>query len=172
MAESFLFTIAESFVAKLASGAFEEASQVLGVYDHMRKFKETLLLVKAVLLDAEHKQEHNHELQEWLRQLKRVFSDAEDVLDDFECEALRKQVLKSHGTAQDEISRFFSTSNPLAFRYKMAQQSKDINKRLDKVAADRHKFGLQLIDVDRGVVHTRETHSSVKDSDVIGREHD
>ncbi|KAL2320775.1 hypothetical protein Fmac_029744 [Flemingia macrophylla] len=173
MAESFLFSIAESLAAKLASRAFEEASQVLGVYGHLKEFKETLSLVKAVLLDAEQKQEQNHELREWLRQIKRVFYDAEDVLDEFECQTLRKQVIKAHGTTKSKVGHFFSTSNPLIFRYKMAQQIKDINKRLDKVADDRRKFGLQIIDIDRRVVHRRElTYSNVIDSNVIGREHD
>jgi len=55
----------------------------------------------------------------------------------------------------------------------MAQQIKDINNRLDKVAADRHKFSLQIIDVDTRVVHERDmTHSRVSDSDVIGRKDD
>nr|KYP70549.1 Disease resistance protein RGA2 [Cajanus cajan] len=173
MAESFLFSIVESLIAKLASRAFEEASQVLGVYDHLKEFKETLSLVKAVLLDADQKQEHNHELQEWLRQIKRVFYDAEDLLDEFECETLRKQVVKAHGTTKDKVAHFFSNSNPLVIRYRMAQQIKDVSKRLDKVAADRHKFDLQIIHVDRRVVHRREmTHSHVTDSDVIGREHE
>ncbi|XP_028224819.1 putative disease resistance protein RGA4 [Glycine soja] len=176
MAESFLFSIAESLITKLASHAFQEASRVVGLYDHLRDLKKTLSLVKAVLLDADQKQEHNHELQEWLRQLKSVFYDAEDVLNEFECQTLRKQVLKAHGTIKDEVSHFFSSSNPLVFRSKMAQQIKDVSKRLDKVAADRHKFGLRIIDVDTRVVHRRDTsrmtHSRVSDSDVIGREHD
>ena len=119
MAESFIFSIAESLITKLASHAFQEASRVVGLYDHLRDLKKTLSLVKAVLLDAEQKQEHNHELQEWLRQLKSVFYDAEDVLDEFECQTLRKQVLKAHGTIKDEVSHFFSSSNPLVFRSKM-----------------------------------------------------
>ncbi|KHN14951.1 Putative disease resistance protein [Glycine soja] len=103
MAELFLFSIAESLITKLASHAFQEASRVVGLYDHLRDLKKTLSLVKAVLLDAEQKQEHNHELQEWLRQLKSVFYDAEDnVLDEFECQTLRKQLLKAHGTIKDE----------------------------------------------------------------------
>ncbi|KAG5086119.1 hypothetical protein JHK82_053516 [Glycine max] len=176
MAELFIFSIAESLITKLASHSFQEASRVVGLYDHLRDLQKTLSLVKAVLLDAEQKQEHNHELQEWLRQLKSVFYDAEDVLDEFECQTLRKQVLKAHGTIKDEVSHFFSSSNPLVFRSKMAQQIKDVSKRLDKVAADRHKFGLRIIDVDTRVVHrratSRMTHSRVSDSDVIGREHD
>ncbi|XP_020212530.1 disease resistance protein RGA2 [Cajanus cajan] len=175
MAESFLFSIAESLLAKLASRAYEEASQVLGVYDQLREFKGTLSLVKAVLLDADQKQEQeqNNELREWLSQIKRVFYDAEDVLDEFECQTLRKQVVKAHGTTKAKVGHFFSSSNPLVFRYRMARQIKDICKRLDKVAADRHKFGLQIIHVDRRVVRRRElTHSRMVDSNVIGREHD
>ncbi|KAG4396199.1 hypothetical protein GLYMA_19G135350v4 [Glycine max] len=176
MAESFIFSIVESLIEKLASRAFQEASEALDVYDHLREFENTLSLVKAVLLDAEKKQEHDHVLREWLRQLKSVFYDAQYVLDEFECQTLRKQVLKAHGTIKDEVSHFFSSSNPLVFRSKMAQKIKDVSKRLDKVAADRHKFGLRTIDVDTRVVHRRDTsrmtHSRVSDSDVIGREHD
>ncbi|RZB47803.1 putative disease resistance protein RGA1 [Glycine soja] len=176
MAELFLFSIAESRITKLASHAFQEASRVVGLNNHLRDLKKTLSLVKEVLLDAEQKQEHNHELQEWLRQLKSVFYDAQDVLDEFECQTLRKQVLKAHGTIKDEARHFFSSSNPLVFRSKMAQQIKDVSKRLDKVPADRNKFGLRIIDADTLVVHRRDTsrmtHSRVSDSDVIGREHD
>ncbi|XP_027920003.1 disease resistance protein RGA2-like [Vigna unguiculata] len=173
MAESFLFSIAESLLAKLVSRAFEEASRVVGLYDNLRDLTKTLSLIKAVLLDAQQKQEHNHELREWLTQIKTVFSDAEDLLDEFECQTLRNKVVKAHGSTKDEVSNFFSTSNPLVFRYKMAQQIKDISSRLDKVAADRHKFSLQTIDVDTRVVHRRDmTHSRVSDSDVIGRKHD
>jgi len=173
MAESFLFSMAESLVAKLASHAFQEVSRLVGLYDNLRDLTNTLSLVKAVLLDAQQKQEHNHQLREWLTQLKTVFSDAENLLDEFECQTLRNKVVKAHGTIKDKVSHFFSTSDPLLFRYKMAQQIKDVKERLDKVAADRHKFSLQIIDVDTRVVHRRDmTHSSVSDSDVIGRKHD
>ena len=89
MAESFLFSIVDSLIAKLASQLYEEASWVMGLYHHLQEFTRTLSLVKVVLLDAEQKQEHNHELREWLKQLKRVFSDAQDVLDEFECQTLQ-----------------------------------------------------------------------------------
>ncbi|CAJ1911667.1 unnamed protein product [Sphenostylis stenocarpa] len=173
MAELLLFSIAESLIAKLASRTYEETSQVLGVYHRLQEFTQTLSLVKAVLLDAEKKQRENYELREWLKQIKHVFSDAENVLDEFECELLRKQVVQAQGSATIKVAHFFSSSNPLVFHYRMAQQIKKINKRLDKVAADRHKFGLETIDVDRFVVHRRDmTYSYVVDSDVIGRNHD
>jgi len=125
------------------------------------------------MLDAEQKQWHNHELRVWLKRIKRVFYDAEDVIDDFECEALRKHVINTSGSIRRMVKRFFTNSNPLVYRLKMAHQIKHIKERFDKAAADRHKFGLQINDSDNRVVKRRElTHSHVSDSDVIGRKHD
>ncbi|AES91808.1 NB-ARC domain disease resistance protein [Medicago truncatula] len=156
MAESLLFGVAESFISKLASVAVNEASLAL-----------------AVLLDAEQKQWQNNELREWLKQINRVFYDAEDVIDDFECEALRKHVINTSGSIRRKVKCFFSNSNPLVYRFQMAHQIKHIKERFDKFAADRLKFGLQINDSDNRVVKRRElTHSYVIDSDVIGRKHD
>ncbi|CAJ2673549.1 unnamed protein product [Trifolium pratense] len=174
MAESLLFSVAETFIGKLTSRVLDEASLALGVYDDLRRIKDTSSLIKAVLLDAEQKQWQNNELREWLRQIKHVFSDAEDVIDDFEWEALRMQVVNTSGSIRRKVRRFFSSSNPFVYRVKMAHQIKDINARLAKVAADRHNFGLQTNYSDTRVVQKRElmTHSHINDSDVIGREHD
>ncbi|KAK7396246.1 hypothetical protein VNO78_17114 [Psophocarpus tetragonolobus] len=100
--------------------------------------------------------------------IEHVFCDAENVLDEFECETLRRQVVQAHGSTTTKVAHFFSSSNPLVFHCSMTQQIKRIQKRLEKAAADRHKFGLESIDVDhRHVVHRRDmkTHSYVVDSD-------
>ncbi|XP_061364605.1 putative disease resistance protein RGA3 [Gastrolobium bilobum] len=173
MAESLLFSVADSLIGKITSLTVKEASSVLSVKADLNGLKETVTFIKAVLLDAEQKQQQNNELRVWLRQIKRVFFDAEDIIDDFECEALRKHVVNTYGSNSRKVRRFFSTSNPLVYHIRMAHQIKDIKQRLDNVAADRQKFGLQTIENDTRVVHRREmTHSHVDASDVIGREHD
>ncbi|KAJ1429966.1 Virus X resistance protein-like, coiled-coil domain [Sesbania bispinosa] len=174
MAESFVFDIAESLLKKLASYAHEEASQAYGVYDDLQRIKDTLAIVKGVLLDAEVKKEQKHGLREWLRQIQRICCYAEDVLDGFECHNMQKQVVEASGNTRMKVGHFFSSSNPLVFRLRMAHQIKDIRDRLDKVAADGNKFGLERIYVDpRHTVQTREmTHSHVDALDVIGREND
>ncbi|KAK7278872.1 hypothetical protein RJT34_23911 [Clitoria ternatea] len=173
MAESVLFSVAESLIGKLASLAVEEASLAYAVYDDLDQMKQTLSLIKAVLLDAELKQHQNNELREWLRQIKHVLNDAENVVVDVECEALRKHVINIYGGFSRKVRHFFSTSNPLVYRLRMAHELKDIIKKLDKVASDRQKFGLQINDVDTRVVHRRElTDSHVTDSEVIGRDDD
>ena len=173
MAESLLFSVAESLLGKLASRAVEKASLAMGVYHDLQQMRVTMALVKALLLDAEQKKQQNNALSEWLRQIKRVFSDAEDIVDNFECEALRKHVVNTHGSVSRKVRRLFSTSNPLVYRLRMAREIKGIKNRLEKVAADRHMFGLQINDMDTRVVHRREmTHSHVNASNVIGREDD
>ncbi|CAJ1967551.1 unnamed protein product [Sphenostylis stenocarpa] len=173
MAESLLFAFAESLLGKLASRAVEEASLALGVHGELQQMKATMALIKGVLLDAEQKMAQSSALSEWLRQIKHVLSDAEDIVDDFECEALRKHVVNTNGSCSRKVRRFFSSSNPLVYRLRMAHQIKDIKQRLEKVAADRNLFGLQIIDRDTRAVHVREmTYSHVNPSNVIGREHD
>ncbi|CAL5207707.1 unnamed protein product [Lathyrus oleraceus] len=169
MDPSSLFGIAQFFIDKLASLAAEELSLALGVKQDLLEIQNKVSFIKAVLLDAEQKQKQNNELGEWLKQIKRILSTAEDVIDDFECEALRKQVVNTSGSVRRKVRHFVSSSNPLIYRVKMAHRIKDIKERLDKVAEIRDKFGLQIIDSDNRVVQRRETHSGVNESDVIGR---
>ncbi|RDX69874.1 putative disease resistance protein RGA3, partial [Mucuna pruriens] len=173
MAESFVSDVAESLLGKLVSYVYEEASRAYGVYEDLQGIKDTLSIVKGVLLDAEEKKDRKHGLREWLRQIQNVCFDAEDVLDGFECQNLRKQVVKASGSTRMKVGHFFSLSNSLVFRHRMAHQIKDVRERLDKIAADGNKFGLEKIDVDLRLVQRREmTYSHVDASDVIGRESD
>ncbi|KAJ7976784.1 Disease resistance protein [Quillaja saponaria] len=174
MAETFLFNIAQIVLGKIGTLAYGEASLVWGVHHDLQRLERTLSNVRAVLLDAEEKQVHNHALRVWLGQLKDVFSKAEDVLDEFECEALRKQVVKTCGSTSRKVRRFFSSSNSLAFRIRMAHKIKEIREKLDEIAADKIKFHCLVENVvDRRIVHKREmTHSFVNTSDVIGRDVD
>ena len=55
----------------------------------------------------------------------------------------------------------------------MAYQIKEIKDSLDKVVADRNKFGLEMNHVDKCVVHKREMiNSYVIDCNMIGRKHE
>ena len=119
-AETFVFNIAQKVLEKLGSLAFQEARLIWGAEIDLGRFEKTLSTVKALLLDAEEQQAHNQKLTVWLGQLKEVFYDAQDVLDEFECEALRRQVVEMQGSTTRKVRRFFSSSNSLIFRTKMA----------------------------------------------------
>jgi hypothetical protein len=138
-----LFGLAESLITKLASRAFEEACQVRDLYVDLQQFTQTISYIKSVLLDADQKQKKQtfydgFELKNWLWLVGVVLSDAENVLDEVEFQNLRKKVIKDNGgRIITKVDNFFSYSNPLAFRFRMARKIKEINKRLDKIAADR-----------------------------------
>ena len=99
---------------------------IWGAESDLGRLEKTLSIVKAVLLDAEEQQVHNQELIVWLGQLKEVFYDAQDVLDEFECEALRRQVVEIQGSTTRKVHCFFSSSNSLVLQIKMAHKIKDI----------------------------------------------
>ncbi|GAU17972.1 hypothetical protein TSUD_330970 [Trifolium subterraneum] len=172
MAESFLFDIANSLLGKLASYAYEEVSRAYGVYDDLQGFKDTLSIVSGVLFDAEEKKNQQHALHEWLRQIQNICFEAEDVLDEFELLDKQKEVEKASGSTRVKVRHFFSTSNSVFFRPKMAEQIKGIRDRLDKVAADRVRFGLTSVDPGLVVQQREMTYPDIDASSVIGREDD
>ena len=133
-----------------------------------------MIAIEAVLLDAEEKQASIHSLRIWLRDLKDVLKDAENVLDEFQCRALQKQVMKRYGSTSKKVHYFFSGSNPLVFRFEMAHKLKGIRERVDEIAALKDKFNLaQGLEDKKITMHRRDmTHSYVNPSDVIGRDDD
>ncbi|RVX02816.1 putative disease resistance protein RGA3 [Vitis vinifera] len=141
MAEQIPFGIAENLLMKLGSAVFHEIGLMYGVGGELRKLKEKLSTVGAVLLDAEEKQESSHAVADWVRRLKDVVYDADDLLDDFATEDLRRKT-DDRGRFAAQVSDFFSPSNQLAFRFKMAHGIKAIRERLDDIANDISKFNL------------------------------
>ncbi|KAL5059325.1 hypothetical protein RYX36_030929, partial [Vicia faba] len=66
MAKLFVFDIVDSLFGKLASYVCEEASRVHGVYEDLQGIKDTLSIVRGLLLDVEEKKDQKHGLREWL----------------------------------------------------------------------------------------------------------
>ncbi|KAL3715891.1 hypothetical protein ACJRO7_007619 [Eucalyptus globulus] len=175
MVESLLFSIAEGVLGKIASPALQKAVAIYNFENQIQELRETLTAIKAVLLDAEEQKAKDHRLQVWLDGLQHVFYDAEDVLDELECEALRKQVISRYGCVRGKVHRFFSLSNPLILRAKLSHKVKEIRERLSRIAIDKDQFALNMRRVDNGVAHTHSremTYSYVNKSDVIGRDAD
>ncbi|KAF2307992.1 hypothetical protein GH714_034149 [Hevea brasiliensis] len=172
--ESFAFSVAQKVLEKLASKACQEISIAWGVQGELKKLEDVLMTVKAVLLDAEEKQVTNNDVRVWLIKLKDVLYDAEDVLDEFECETQRKQLLKLYGSTAEKVGRLFSSSNPLAFSFKMGHKIKQIREQLDEIASLKAKFHLSERDEGRRSMPKERamTHSFVNVSDVIGRDED
>ncbi|XP_016483503.1 disease resistance protein RGA2-like [Nicotiana tabacum] len=161
-AESFLFNIANSILGKLGSHALQEFYLIWGVKNELNKLKKTLLTIRDVLLDAEEQQIKNHELTNWLEELKDVLYDADDFLDEIQTYGQQRQRLKS------KVGFLLSPFKLLLFRYKMSHKIKELRGRLDSIGADKAKFHLSektiALEMKRDL-----TYSFILPSDVVGR---
>ncbi|OMO93068.1 cc-nbs-lrr resistance protein [Corchorus olitorius] len=102
MAEGVLFGIVGKVLNGLGPLALQELSLASNVKDELNKLKESISTIKAVLRDAEERyNSKNHEVTLWLRQLKDVVYDVDDLLDDFSTQALRRKTMKRNKVSKE-----------------------------------------------------------------------
>uniref|UniRef100_A0A2N9GNZ1 NB-ARC domain-containing protein n=1 Tax=Fagus sylvatica TaxID=28930 RepID=A0A2N9GNZ1_FAGSY len=138
---------------------------------NLKTSKTLFPLFKLYFKDAAEQQSHNHQVRDWLEKLKDAVYEADDLLSEFLTEALRRG-----GTSENiakKVRGFFSSSNPLVFRYDMSCKIKAMRQKLNAIAEDRKKFHLKECHVEPHVSMDREeTHSFVPNENVFGREDD
>ncbi|KAF3971762.1 hypothetical protein CMV_004672 [Castanea mollissima] len=168
MAERVLSVVVDGVIANAMSLASEHISSVWGFKEEIGKLQVSLTKIQALLHDAEKKQLHDESLKIWLRQLKDVAYEADDVLDEYDYEILRQKV-----ETQNQVRSFFSSSNPVVFPVKMAKRIKTINQSLDEIKKDIPLLGLiaSLNPIPQTGLE-RETDSFIDGSEVVGRSDD
>ncbi|XP_058209372.1 disease resistance protein RGA2-like [Rhododendron vialii] len=141
----------------------------------LRKLQRRLENIEALLRDAEKGKIPSEALKKWLKSLKSVTCDAENVLGEFAYEALRKK-LEVGNRMRHKVRNFFSPSNPLAFRIKMANRVNNINGLLDEISKEARDMGLTPADQLTGAFvppsEHRPTTPFVDKSRCVGRDHD
>ncbi|MFQ6651013.1 hypothetical protein Gotur_023384 [Gossypium turneri] len=143
MAETFLFNIAERIVEQIIGLTVDEVRLAFNVKTDLQKLEDTMFSIKAVLLDAERQQHQNEKLRLCIWKLRNIFYDAENVIDDFKCEALRKQDAINHPDINNlKVRVLGSCCLPLSFSLKMSHKIKDINGRLGELATEWNSFAL------------------------------
>ncbi|XP_042501762.1 putative disease resistance protein RGA3 [Macadamia integrifolia] len=168
---SILVSGAQPILQILISIATQEISLAWGVKGELKKLQTTLTTIQAVLQDAENRQVEKEAVKDWLKRLKRVAYDADDVLDEFKYEALRRKI-ETQIQMKGKVRNFFSRSNPFAFRLKMAHKLKDINEVLDGIKNDANGFNLRVEPANSTAMmnkEVRQTFSLIDDSEVVGR---
>ncbi|KAA8517081.1 hypothetical protein F0562_017374 [Nyssa sinensis] len=172
MAESFAFSIAEKVLGKLGDFVLQEICMACGIKQDLEKIKDNITTIKAVLLDAEKKRSSSEHLSLWLEKTEGILYGADDLLDEFEYETLRQKVV-NRGTIMEKVRHFFSCSNPIVFRFRMAHEIKAIKERLNEAKSEMSLFALTCQETEgRAVSSVRETCSLLDSRNVIGREND
>ncbi|KAK8588766.1 hypothetical protein V6N12_023181 [Hibiscus sabdariffa] len=175
MAEAIAFDIAAGLITKLSSLALPQIGLWWNFKDDLDDLKSTVSAIKAVLLDAEEQSVTSNLVKDWLEKLKDALYDADDLLDDFSTEALRKDLISGNKLTK-EVRVFFSSSNQFAYGLKMGSKIKAIKARLTSVGCETKM--LNLIERDRPVEtpfmakRKQRAHSFVRKDEIIGRDND
>ncbi|XP_039155946.1 putative disease resistance protein RGA3 [Eucalyptus grandis] len=172
MAEAVLFTLTKDILKLAASNIFLNIQLVRDVSDELHSLKYTVKTIQTMLLDAEKKQWDSKQVKLWLVRLKDVLYDTQDLLDDVATEDLRRKVTPGN-KMWNAVRVFFSQSNQLAQRHKVAKKIQELQKTLDQIAKDQ-RFHLEprpseeTMAIGRG----KKTKIFAPDSEIIGREED
>ncbi|PKA66957.1 Putative disease resistance protein RGA3 [Apostasia shenzhenica] len=138
MAEVVATSLLRFISDQLASKALSEFGLLTGLDKELNKLQSTLSTIRDVLEDAEARQVKERALRNWLRKLKDLAYEADDVLDDFAGKAakLKPEMID----VKDKVRSFLSFPKMIGFRRKIAKRIKEINERLDEIAVERCSF--------------------------------
>jgi len=89
MAESLLLPMVRGVVGKATDTLVQSVTRMWGVDEDRHRLERHLEYVQSMLVDAEAKSETNHAVWTWMKELKAAAYQADDVLDNFQYEALR-----------------------------------------------------------------------------------
>ncbi|XP_048423031.1 putative disease resistance protein RGA1 [Pyrus x bretschneideri] len=153
------------------------AAQEIGLFRRFKKERtelhQSLMEIQGFLGDVAHKpQDQGMAVRNWVKELKDVAEDADDVLEDINYEVLRRKIeIQDH--MKKKVLNFFWLSNPILFRQNMAHKIKNISASLAVLKSKASFIGLVERRVDPTPPSTgdRETVSSFgHDEKIIGRE--
>ncbi|GLU09311.1 hypothetical protein SLE2022_261770 [Rubroshorea leprosula] len=142
MASVVLGPIVEATISKVISAATEQINLAVSWKEELKRLCGKLDMIRAVLQDAERRQVGDAAVKLWLRKLRDVVREAEDVLDEVVCER-REQELRIQKQMKKKVCLFFTPSNPFIFRLKMANKIKNLIASIVEINKEATEFGLQ-----------------------------
>ncbi|XP_050209155.1 putative disease resistance protein RGA4 [Mercurialis annua] len=175
MGEQILVLVGEAAISRLFSLITEEVKGIWGFEEELGSLQESLTVISGALQDAEEKQVTQTAVRNWLKKLKGIAYDTEDVLDHLAYETLRQSVEIRHAQVQN-FSAFFK---PVAYARKsanfliMAHKVKKMSKALEKMKAEALNFQfIQQVKCVGLMPQTNFETDSVLDVSVVGRDAD
>ncbi|KAI9083251.1 hypothetical protein K1719_034783 [Acacia pycnantha] len=132
------------------------------------ELKVTLIMLDAILIDAEEKQITSPAVKRWLEELKDAVYDAEDLLDEINTDSLRYQVEQDSQEISDKVISLLSYSIG-GFYWNLNTKLKEIYQRLKYFAEQKDILHLQSVS---RRAHKKTTTSLINESIVVGREDD
>ncbi|CAL1385839.1 unnamed protein product [Linum trigynum] len=154
--------IVSQVLGQLGSIVTEELKQrgrlVLGAEKNVEKLTSTFTAIEALLLDAEERQLKSASIENWLKKLKDVSYEIDDVLDEWRTDILKRQLDGDDNDADGggclelklvQISDFLKrvcpflptycfSPNEIGLRYDIGSRIKTLNQRLDDIDKEKN----------------------------------
>ncbi|KAJ6395508.1 hypothetical protein OIU77_020701 [Salix suchowensis] len=168
-----LSALLEPLVGKLSSGELMKFARKKDVEEELKKWTSRLFEINGVLRDAEQKQITSLAVKSWLSKLRDLAYDVEDVLDEFQTEALASKFKSESGvntsTALRLIPTCFAGLKPRVVICDVKKRSKlqKITVKLDEIVKEKNNLCLRINAGGRSAGHRRVTTSLVNESDIF-----
>ncbi|KAL6327401.1 hypothetical protein AAG906_019714 [Vitis piasezkii] len=128
---------------KLGSSELLKFARQENVFAELENWRNELLLIDEVLDDAEEKQITRKSVEKWLRDLRDLAYDMEDVLDEFATEMLRRKLMAERPQVST-TSKVQNLISPSQLSFLMGSKINEISRRLDDISTRQAKLGLKL----------------------------
>ncbi|XP_030969836.1 putative disease resistance protein RGA4 [Quercus lobata] len=172
---------------KFASITVQEAKQeirlVIGVDEEVRKLEGNLRTIQAVLDDAEKRQLMDGAVKLWLKRLKDVSYEMDNVLDEWNTAMIKSEIEKQEKAESSPILKkkvcsfipsslcFFRQFKKLGLRHDIAHKIKELSENLDELHKESARFGFRIfLNRDTEVVARPKTTSLIDVSKICGRD--
>ncbi|KAG6506109.1 disease resistance protein RPP8-like isoform X2 [Zingiber officinale] len=137
------YTAVNLVVGKLGELASSEVVGLLNVDGEVKSLTETLALIQSFLRDADQKPryEQSHSLQEWMRQIRNLAFEMEDLVDEY---ATRLGRASADGGRKSRLRRIAAFPSRIRTRHRLASRLQDIHARFQDVCKQASQLGVQL----------------------------
>jgi hypothetical protein len=165
MADSLLLPVVRGVIGKATDVLVQKVTRMYGVDGDRPK------LERQLLANAELKSETNPAIKRWMKDLNAAADKADDMLNEFQYEALRHEAMSLESLGH----KVRSYMTPLEFRFTMSRKLAKVLKNINELVEEMNMFGLLLRDEPVQQLSYRQTYSMLPSNeldDIFGRDDD
>ncbi|KAL3825335.1 hypothetical protein ACJIZ3_021364 [Penstemon smallii] len=114
----------------------QEEELLVGLKQEVQYIRDEMMQMKAFLRVADSKKENNPQLKEWVRQVREIAYDTEDVLDEY----MFRFALRGATGFRGHIKKYYYTVKNLKFHHRIASEIQTIKQRLENVSKTQQRY--------------------------------